>query len=249
MKFNLLLLTTLLAGHSIAQQKFIEVTVSDTVMAKANLFVYQIVITPEDDVSEFASARKTHISTEEITQQRMLKATQRLDSIKSVFISQGFLSYRTLGDSFTISRHDIPLFTARFITHTIDSLAIMYRQIKGLKNVMGILELAASTQDSTYQNRLFSKVLAKGRAKAEKIAAFSDQHIRGISSVTENKADETGPGGWTSYPPLSALSDYSTSVIPGWHTTIYPRDNIVADPASITSYPMTASFTIRFSVE
>jgi hypothetical protein len=36
-----------------AQQKYIEVTVSDTVLVKPDLFIYKILLSPDEDLSDF----------------------------------------------------------------------------------------------------------------------------------------------------------------------------------------------------
>jgi hypothetical protein len=107
--------------------------------------------------------------------------------------------------------------------------------------------LAVEVQDSSDQKRLFKKILARAWAKAENIAACNNQHAHEVLAVTENKAEESEISGWTSYPPLSALSE---SVIPGWHTTIRsPANIVIADSTSMDWYPLAGSFTVRFSVE
>jgi len=64
--------------------------------------------------------------------------------------------------------------------------------------------------------------------------------------VTENKTEQGGSGGWTSYAPFSELAE---SVIPGWHTTIRAPANVIADPLSVGWYPLAGTFTVRFWVE
>jgi len=104
-----------------------------------------------------------------------------------------------------------------------------------------------ATRDSAFQDALFRKMLRQARTKAESIAAFTDLHIRGVLAVTEDKNGEGETGGWTSYPPLSALAE---SVIPGWHTTISGPSNIVAgDFTAAGWYPLNGRITVRFWVE
>jgi hypothetical protein len=248
MKLNLTILALLCCCGAMAQQKFIEVTASDTVLAKANLFVYKITLTPEDDFSEFGGPSKTRRSMEDIMQLRRLKAEHTFDSLKKVLKAEGFnVCKSSLGDSFNIYQHDMPFFSARTVTHSIDSLGLLYRQLRNQKGLIGSLELAVAVPDSSYQKSLFKKILAQAWTKAENIAACNNQHVQGILAVTENKTEEGGTGGWTSYPPLSALGD---SMIPGWHTTIRAQASIViADPISMDWYPLAGTFTVRFSVE
>jgi hypothetical protein len=232
MKLTLIVLILLACGRSIAQQKFIEVTVSDTVLTKADLFVYKIVLT----------------SFEDLDQRTQMKTQRTFDSLKSVLSAEGFvLISPSLAESYNISRPEMSFLWTHILTHSIDSLGILYRQLRSQKGLTGLLELAVAQQDSAYQAKLYKKILDKAREKAETIAAQSNQHVQGVLAVTENKGEKDGTGGWTSYPPLS---DIATSVIPGWHTTILsPAKGIIADPSLAGWYPLAGTFTVRFGVE
>jgi len=113
-----------------AQQKFIEVTVSDTVLIKADLFVYKIMLTPDEDFTAMAGSSKNQRSYEDMSRQRQMKAGRTFDSLKSVLTAEGFVLFKSsLGDSFNIYQRDMPSFWARIITRSVDSLGILYRQL------------------------------------------------------------------------------------------------------------------------
>lgn len=247
MKLNLIVLALFCCCQAMAQQKFIEVTVSDTVLAKADLFVYKILLTPDDDFSEFGGYSKNHHSMEDVIQQRQLKTGRMFDSLQSALKAEGFALFKSsLEDSVNIYQRDMPFFLIRIITRSVDSLGILYRQLRHQKGLTGFLELAIAAHDSSYQKKLFKKILEKAWRKAESIATYSDQNVRGVLTVTEKKKEEGVTDGWTSYPPLSALTD----VIPGWHTTLKtPSSIVLADPSAMGWYPLAGTFTVRFLVE
>ncbi|HTR31800.1 MAG TPA: hypothetical protein VMH27_21150 [Puia sp.] len=230
------------------QQKYVEVTVSDTVLVKPDLFVYGLEMTASDDATDYTMTRKSHQPVLDLYRQRILQEKSRFDSLKSALKAAGFAVYRSsLGDSVNVLQSDVPVFMARVITRSVDSLGMLSQKLRNVKGLRGYLQAVVATRDSAFQDALFRKMLRQARTKAESIAAFTDLHIRGVLAVTEDKNGEGETGGWTSYPPLSALAE---SVIPGWHTTISGPSNIVAgDFTAAGWYPLNGRITVRFWVE
>ena len=249
MKLNLTLLAILFCCHGMAQQKFIEVTVSDTVLAKADLFVYQIMLTPEEDFAEFERPSKNQRSMEDIRQERQMKGQRSLDSLKSALMAEGYMLVKpSLEESFNIYQREMRIPSISIMTRSVDSLTTLCHQLQHQKGLVGILQVAIASHDSSYQDKLFKKILDKARKKAQSIADFSNLHIQGVLAVTENKTEGREVGGWTSYPPLSDLAE---SIVPGWHTTVNStlKNIVIADLSSIGWYPLAGSFTVRFWVE
>jgi hypothetical protein len=102
------------------------------------------------------------------------------------------------------------------------------------------------TDQSPYQKALYKKLIAEATSRAQTIASYAHRPLGRIISVQE-KNTEKSDGGWTSYPPLSALRDVE---VPGWHTTIYPRVQILnADARINTLVPIANVLTVRFAIE
>jgi len=251
MKLNLILLTILCCcSRAIAQQKFIEVTVSDTVVARADVFVYKVSLIPGEDYSSPGGYPKDQRQAEAMDQRRKVKLRHTFDSLRSALKGQGFVLYKpSLEESVNIYQREVSMLSVRVLTHSVDSLEILSRQLQRQEGLTGFLEVAVAAHDSVFQKRLFKKNLEKAWAKAESIANYSNQHVRGVLTVTENKDEGGASGGWTSYPPLSYMAE---SVIPGWHTSIKAPVNIVPpdpEPSSLDWYPIAGTFTIRFWIE
>lgn len=252
MKWNLILLTIFCCcSRVIAQQKFIEVTVADTVVAKADVFVYKIMLAPDEDYSSLTGSPKYQQQVEAMAQRRKQKLRHTFDSLRSALKSRGFVLYNSsLEESVNIYQRDISMLSMRILTHSVDSLEMLSRQLQRHEGLTGYLEVAMAAHDSVFQKRLFKKNLEKAWAKAESIANYSNQHVRGVLTVTENKDEGGATGGWTVYPPLSYMAE---SVIPGWHTTVAKTPvNIVPpepEPSSLDWYLIAGAFTIRFWIE
>ena len=247
MRSTILLLLLICCFHASAQQKYIEVSISDTILAKADWYSYRILLNAGSDASDYTASRKKN-STEDWYDQRQTKTALAFDTLLQKLKANGFRTDKpSLGDSINVYKREYPFLITRVITHSLDSLRLLGSLLKDQKNLVGYLESSAATNDSVFQKRLLKKILDKARAKAETIAVFSDLHVRGVISVSENRAEaDKQQGGWTSYPPLSQFAD----MIPGWHTNIGPLSGLdTTNPDAVGWYLLSGNYTIRFWVE
>jgi hypothetical protein len=189
---------------------------------------------------------------EDIRQERQMKGQHSFDSLKSALTQEGFMLVKpSLQESFNIYQGDMRIASISIMTRSVDSLTTLYRQVQHQKGLVAMLQVAIASPDSSYQDKLFKKILDKARKKAQSIADYCNLHVQGVLTVTENKTEGRDGGGWTSYPPLS---DIAESLVPGWHTTINTTTSttsiIIAHPSSSDGwYPLAGTFTVRFWVE
>jgi hypothetical protein len=90
MKSIFVLLAFFCFDRAAAQQKYIDVTVSDTVLVKLDLFVYKLIMTPNQDVPEYVATRKGRQAIENFYQQLQSTATDRFGSLKAALKAAGF---------------------------------------------------------------------------------------------------------------------------------------------------------------
>lgn len=248
MKIVFLLLFIALSGRVIAQQKFIEVRVSDTVLGKAEIFVYRIMMNPSDWVTEIAARQDTDYSDygKRLDHFRRLEK-QTFDSVVVSLRTQFALLSPNLADTFRIASGVTEIYIARFLFHSVDSLSRFYNRLKTVKYIFGTVEMARAKDEKALRDALFRKLLGEATDEAGKIAALNHQRLGGVISVTEEKLPETS-GGWTSYAPLSSLGD--AAEISGWHTIIRPDYHSLSQSGPIDdSYAINGALTVRFSIE
>lgn len=249
MKLNLTILALLCCCQVIGQQKYIEVTVSDTVMVKPDVFIYRIVSAPWDEALSYVTPRKGRESGGINYALLQSNGIHRFDSLKTALKAHGFAVLpQALADSVNFTNESaMRNLSCKVITHSVDSLGMLYRMLADHAGLSCMLESAVAADDSVYQKKLFGKTFAKAHAKAEGLAVYSRQQVRDVLSVTESKAEESAIYGWTSYPPLSSLSsDY----ISGWHTTIRSSfQTAILDTEHLGWYPLILVLTVRFSAE
>jgi len=243
MKPLFLLLALSITIHISAQEKFIEVTVSDTVLAEAQTFVYKLSVT-KDEISSYYPARNSNPV--QLMEQQNKRAKRSLDSLIQTLKQKRFnilpLSAR---DTFEMTPLSDRTFSRRILVHTLDSLAQLYQLIKNDARIIATLDVTIAGDESSFQKTLWQKLISKATEKAKNIAAFTNHRITGVLSVTDTPEDKT-TGGWTSYPPLSRYFS-----VPGWHTTIGPAetDVLVSNAPISTLYPIKATCVVRFAIE
>jgi hypothetical protein len=241
-----LLLALSIATRLSAQEKFIEVTVSDTVLAEAKTFVYRLEMPTRDIYNDEVHA-KDPSAYRQVIAQREKKRQQSFDSLLLSIKQKGFTVLPlTAQDTFMVISLEMPTFSRRILVHTVDSLSQIYQLIRNDSRITASVSTSVAPDESDYQKALSKKLISEATEKAENIAALTHHHLGGVISVT-SKPEEPG-GGWTSYPPLSALGDAMT---PGWQTTLKSSQlEVLAATLSVnTLYPIKATFIVRFAVE
>jgi hypothetical protein len=245
MKSLFLLLALSITTQLSAQEKFIEVTVSDTVLAEAQTFVYKLSVA-KDDNPFYYTARNTNPA--QLMEQQSKHAKRSLDSLILTLKQRKFnILPLSAQDTFEMAPLSYRAFSRRILVHTLDSLVQLFQLIKNDTRITSTVDVAIASDESTYQKALWEKLIAKATEKAKNIAAFTNHRITGVLSVTDTP-EEKNAGGWTSYPPLSALGDAN---VPGWHTTLKPTQlEVLASTLPVnTLYPIKATFIVRFALE
>lgn len=249
MKYVFLSLFLVLSLTLMAQQKFIEVNVTDTMLVSADLFVYQINIIQDED-AKFSEVRfKDAASYAKETMLTDKKIQKLYDSVINALTTAGYVfSSPDISEKFLIQPNpEFKSRTAYVIVSTIDSLNTLYRRLQTIKNLTGNVVVRRAKNEEMYRKQLLQKLLDKATAKAKNLADMSGLSIGSIQSIIENETDKPdAKGGWSAYPPLSYLS----SAIPGWHTTINPQKYLLdTSPASHASYTISDAITVRFSIQ
>jgi len=245
-KEKLLFLGLLVCVQGAAQQKFIEVTAEDSILARADCFVYRIMLTPDMEEMERDTLRYSNYTLYTQKADLLKQSVARyFDSLKLALRQRGFTFIQAaVTDSFNIVQ--APGFASVYVLlHSVDSLSQLHQLLQHQKKLTSLLMAVFARDESAYQKMLYKKLLDAATVKAKNIAAYTHQKIGGILSVTENKTEEEkSTRGWTSYAPLSAISDMVLSY------AVKPGDLVLnSDPRLPSLYPIKASFTVRFSTE
>lgn len=229
-------LVLVLSFFIVKSQSFVEVIVSDSVLAKPDFYVYRFDVSRatfySDEVSDtvaFTSPRR-YIDYAAVSQ---ASAEKSMDSIKKVLAARGFKFGDDFVDTLTVGSEREP--SSSIISSSPDSLRIAYQILKSNKNVKAYIQFGGVTREEAHLKKLFDKIMKTAATRASAIANTSGKKLGELISVVEQP-----DRGFTSYPPLSGLDGYS---VPGWHTTIdlYEMDRGLT--------PIYKTFTVRYSLK
>jgi hypothetical protein len=242
-KQPLLSIFLLVSLHATAQEKFIEVTVSDTAWVKPNQFVYTIITNPsiQYDVSDttvggdFGNYEKR--KGEATRRQKLL-----MDSFKHVLANKGFdVMPERIEDVY--STYDEPKFYAlHILTQSFDSVKLLYHYIVNNQSFYGGITFAKATNESIYNKRLLQKLLIKAKDDANAIAAESNLRTGNIISIKEGVSEKT-TGEWVAYPPLSGLAR------DGYFFTLSPESFAGAKKDTTDLYKIEKTLVVRFAAQ
>lgn len=188
-----------------SQEKYIEVTVSDTVWVKPNQFVYTISVNPAalEDTQDTTAGNFLFYHKKQLESGKRQK--QILDSVKLALVKEGFfilpVSIRYV---YSTNNSDF-LNSVDVLTSSNDSVKTLFNLVHSNPALTGDIGAVFSTKEDDYNALLLKKIISKAKNKAAELAKLSAIKVGNIISVKEDPTDYTN-GRWTAYPPLSALS-------------------------------------------
>lgn len=248
LKQPLLFVLLFICLNANSQEKYIEVTVSDTVWVKPNQFVYTISVNPDALEESQDTTNGNFLYYRKKQRQLGKKQDAILDSVKLVLTKKGFFILPvSIRYAFTTDR-SIEFNTVAVLTSSVDSVKALFNFVRDNPVLTGDVGAVFSTRADEYKAQLLKKLISKAQAKAAEIAKLSGIKAGNIISVKESPADDVN-GRWTAYPPLSALSggyrfQLMESVMPRRFYEFSENNMQVSD-----LYQLQNTITVRFAVQ
>jgi hypothetical protein len=221
--------STLLAQDN-AAEKFIEVTVEDTLKAEPDYFEYAVSATSY-------TADETIISDEDKLlvarqQQEVSDAHEKLQQVFKIHripykSNNSSIYLKSVGRADTSFEYILPFTNS-------EQLSSFYDDIKEIQQIQGYITLSKSSNSEMYEKKLIEKVIRKATDKANLIAQAAQVKLGSIIQIRETALNNgslssSAGSGWTVYPPLHVLPQ-----------------GAIADLLQIT-YKTT--LTVRFAIE
>lgn len=179
-----------------------EVLVEDTMQIDAEEFIFAVISTEYEEVTE-------RTTTKPVTKPGKITS---ITQVRNIIKEMGIDTMTPVSYSFANRPYDVTIqdqIQLKFQNK--QTLKLFFDRIKSIKNISGTLITTSSSKTEVYKKELYKKILQQASSQAEMIASLSSKKISSLLSVKEENTEDAG-GGWVSYPPLS--------VIPGWHTTL-----------------------------
>lgn len=171
-----------------AQTGFIEVEVRDTVQIKSVSFIYNIRIGDGWSIYPTLSAEAVPAADVEYDVKEMqAEYDKKCKDLERLLTKKGYTFQLLFDERFTISD---ALDTDKGFSVSLKSMADLTKLKKDLEGLdyisanVGDIDYGAET---LYEKRLFEKLIAKARKKAETIASISGQKVVRIAEVKESK--------------------------------------------------------------
>ncbi|WP_153798332.1 hypothetical protein [Foetidibacter luteolus] len=241
MKTIITLLLILIFADSYSQDRFIEVTVYDTLLVPPDCYVYRIncMANLEDEVyNEERYKKPASFRKRQEIQNTKLKTT--FDSVINLLKARGFhITQDSFTEEFDIQKDDVSFYSGDIKTCSSDSLRELYKIIKTIPFMSGSLISYWAMNENPYYEHLHKKLITKATDKAKSIASLAGLNISGIQSITEAKK-ENKSGGWTAYPPYPGVDSRK---LPEFFSTAYSSDNLLNN-----FYTIEATFTVKFLI-
>lgn len=231
-----------------SQEKYIEVTVSDTVWVKPNQFVYTISVNPDALEESQDTTNGNFLYYRKKQHQLGKKQDAILDSVKLVLTKKGFFILPVSIRYAYSTDKSIVLNAVDVLTSSVDSVKALFNFVRDNPVLTGDVGAVFSTRADEYKAQLLKKLISKAQAKAAEIAKLSGIKAGNIISVKESPADYVN-GRWTAYPPLSALSGRQRFQL---EETVAPRRyyDFSEDNMQLTDlYQLQNTITVRFAVQ
>lgn len=175
-------------------EKFIEVIVSDTLQLKLepNFIQYRIEILNDSPISD----KKNNLKSRE-------------NELLQIFKDLNLEFFQSEETTFAINPKD----EYQNIEYVINLnsptyLKQLYEKLKKIDNISAYISEVKYATNEHFEDELLKKVFQKAEKEAKKIAQFSQSKLGKVLLYSDV--------------PDSQNFDFATSVIPGWHTTIYP---------------------------
>ena len=168
------------------EQKFIEVSISDTTSLKPILFVYQI------DIGSDKNNYLDMDSPNENSEAPSLATTLSLTELDAVLKREKFDFESASEKNYTLSeyKNNNPSYTVKLRSE--DELKKLYSAVKSIKGITGKIKEIEYESYSMYETNSFKRIYTKAKAKANLIAVSSMVQLGDVLAVTELK-ESTDP--------------------------------------------------------
>jgi hypothetical protein len=196
---TLLMACCMLKGHSQEQQKFVEVIVQDSMQIEPEEIFYAVVLSHQqfstDTIMEWPKTiEKTSIS----------KNESPADMLNQLILSMGIDTLPA--PEFNVQMRGYFPFDKAVLLHFMSKqkLILFLKKAQEIEGLSGSIHSLKNSQTEIYKQQLTKKLLNQAKKDAEFVAEQCGKKLGNLLQVKEEKVDEP-IGGWTMYPPLSAL--------------------------------------------
>jgi hypothetical protein len=180
--------------------QFVEVVVEDTMQIEAEEIIYVVGFVDWTTTTDAVAADTMPTA--------LIPPKPKIDHLQKVRQILQALQLDTLKENeYSVSPYESyhhSTISVRF--RSVDKLKEFTNRIRKLENIRGSITTTSSSRETAAEKILFQRLFNQAKAKAETLAQIAGKKLGTAVSVKEKDAQ----GGWTMYPPISALGDRHT---------------------------------------
>jgi hypothetical protein len=187
-KHTVVIITMLFSQSLHAQSQFVEVTVSDTAIVKADEFLYRLNFNADQTLIPFDTAKgkdpQYSIKRYEALRQ---KSEELFHEYESKIKNEGF---EILPMSVNEAMNKMPYPINSFVVdvRSPESLLKLYDMVKNDRSVNGSIQTIKVSNEDAASNKLYKKLMAKARAKAGYLAKLNNKRIISLISFSDSRS-------------------------------------------------------------
>jgi hypothetical protein len=172
-----------------AQSNYVEVTVSDTLIVKANEFIYRLNYLMDQSSVPFDTSKMRDLTyaakRSDLIRQ---KANESFKDLQTKIKNEGFILLPiSLNEAFNKYGNNIQNLALVVDIPSLDQLFKFYGLIKNDKNIQGGIQVAKLKDEVKYIHILYKKLLLKARSEANYLAGLNNKKIVALASISENR--------------------------------------------------------------
>lgn len=229
--FSLLFLSSFVTAT--AQNNVIELTVSDTMLIKADYFHFRINIIPEYDTVYDTTGMRTDpdYMKKRAERQRQKQADYQL-KIENNLKENGFFTEPITLNELTFKNANQYFFTVS--TNSLKAVQYLLKVSSAERGIAFNLLHIGSKEEEEHYKRLFKKVLTKAKEKAAFVAGLQNKKVTGILSITDKRLENQ-----YGYTAITLLSG----------STIRKDNGAITEEGILNAFPIMSTITVKFSVQ
>lgn len=216
----------------LAQNNTIELTISDTLHIEGDYFHFRITVTPDYEMHVDTIGMRTDPN---YGKNRMDRQKQRQidfqQAIENKLKENGFFTTPLSIGELTFRSNSPAIFNVS--TNSIKAVQYLIQLASKERGIAFTLIGLSGKNEDEASKKLFKKVLAKARERANYIASLQNKKVTGIVSITDRRLEN--PYGYA-----------TVSLVTGM---IMRKENTQTEDSILNKFPITNTIVVRFSIQ
>lgn len=220
LKAFLLGIAVFVNGFSFSQNlnEFVEVIVEDSISLVPQEIIFSVYIIPDYGEGVPDTGSGVEIKANQAKYEAI--ATELQELIKRQNINKIATSKWAINGTYNDYQ---PKLFMQLKFNSLEKLESFITAASKIKKVHGFISSVSSSLENQYKQKLYKRLIEKAREDAGSLAGHAARKLGSLIQAREEEAMKQNAGGWTAYPPLSALGLSDNDLTDSSVITIYKK--------------------------